>query len=165
MRPVRPSALRVKSAVRERRQEEKRLRRQEILAAGKRVYSRKGFLSATIEDIAAEARVSVGTIYSYYKSKEDLYVSLLFESMEVFSRELTKILRSRRRTDLRACRGDREGRDGGGDLQRGQCARGRRHPVEHVHGPRPPLGDPREPGPAHRDPGRAAPARLRLPRA
>ena len=96
---MRPSALRVKSAVRERRQEEKRLRRQEILAAGKRVYSRKGFLSATIEDIAAEARVSVGTIYSYYKSKEDLYVSLLFESMEVFSRELTKILRSRRRPD------------------------------------------------------------------
>ena len=96
---MRPSALRVKSAVRERREEEKRLRRHEILAAAKRVYSRKGFLSATIEDIAAEARVSVGTIYSYYKSKEDLYVSLLFESMEIFSRELTKILRSRRRPD------------------------------------------------------------------
>ena len=96
---MRPSALRVKAAVKERRQEEKRIRREAILAAAKRVYSAKGFLAATIEDIAAEARVSVGTIYLYYQSKEDLYVSLLFESMEIFTRELTSILRSRRRPD------------------------------------------------------------------
>ena len=89
-------------AVKERRQEERRLRRDAILAAAKRVYSAKGFLGATIEDIAAEARVSVGTIYLYYKSKEDLYVSLLVESMEAFTRALTKILRSRRRPDARA---------------------------------------------------------------
>jgi AcrR family transcriptional regulator len=96
---MRASALRVKSAVKERREEEKRLRGRQILAAAKRVYSGKGFASATIEDIAAEARVSVGTIYLYYRSKEDLYVSLLFESMEIFARELTRIRRSRRRPD------------------------------------------------------------------
>jgi AcrR family transcriptional regulator len=96
---MRPSALRVKAAVKERRQEERRLRRAAILAAAKRVYSAKGFPGATIEDIAAEARVSVGTIYLYYKSKEELYVSLLFESMDIFTRELTKISRSRRRPD------------------------------------------------------------------
>lgn len=96
---MRPSALRVKSAVKERREEEKRLRREAILTAAKRIYSRKGFLGATIEDIAAEARVSVGTIYLYYRSKEELYVSLLLESMEIFTRALTGILRSRRRPD------------------------------------------------------------------
>jgi AcrR family transcriptional regulator len=96
---MRPSALRVKSAVKARRQEERRLRRDAILAAAKRVYSAKGFLGATIEDIAAEARVSVGTIYLYYKSKEDLYVSLLVESMEIFTRALSAIFRSRRRAD------------------------------------------------------------------
>ena len=94
---MRASALRVKSAVKERREEEKRLRREAILAAAKRVYSRRGFAGATIEDIAAESRVSVGTIYLYYRSKEDLYVSLLFESMEAFTSALTKILHSRRR--------------------------------------------------------------------
>ncbi|MFQ5666258.1 MAG: TetR/AcrR family transcriptional regulator [Candidatus Binatia bacterium] len=96
---MRPSALRVKSAVKARREEEKRLRRQDILAAAKQVYSHKGFLGATIEDIAAAARVSVGAIYLYYKSKEDLYVSLLSETMESFTRELTRIRRSRWRAD------------------------------------------------------------------
>jgi AcrR family transcriptional regulator len=96
---MRASAERVKAAVRERRDEERVARRQAILAAAKRVYAEKGFLAATTEDIAAAARVSVGTIYLYYRSKEDLYVSLLGEAMATFTRELTGILRSRRRPD------------------------------------------------------------------
>jgi AcrR family transcriptional regulator len=63
------------------------------------VYAEKGFLAATIEDIAAAARVSVGAIYLCFKSKEDLYVSLLGEVMEMFTRELTGILRSSVRPD------------------------------------------------------------------
>jgi AcrR family transcriptional regulator len=93
------AAAGLKAAVRERREEERRLRRRAILAAAKRVYSHKGFLAATIEDIAAAARVSVGTIYLYYRSKEELYVSLLEETMEAFARELTRILHSRLRPD------------------------------------------------------------------
>jgi len=96
---MRAAAERVRTLTRQRRDEEKAVRRQTILEAAKRVYSRKGFLAATIEDIAAEARVSVGTIYLYFKSKEDLYVSLLFESMEMFTRALTAIRQSRRRPD------------------------------------------------------------------
>jgi len=82
---------RVRALVRERRAEEKAARRQAILDAAKRVYSDKGFLGATVEDIAAAARVSVGTIYLYFRSKEDLYVSLLFDTMAVFTRELQRI--------------------------------------------------------------------------
>ncbi len=96
---MRASGERVKAAVRERRSEERAARRQAILAAAKRVYSEKGFLAATIEDIAAAARVSVGTIYLYYKSKEALYVSLLAETMAAFTEELTRIQRSRLRPD------------------------------------------------------------------
>ncbi len=85
--------------VRERRDEEKAARRQGILAAARAVYSEKGFFGTTIEDIASEARVSVGTIYLYYKSKEDLYVSLLTDVMATFTEELTRILQSRARPD------------------------------------------------------------------
>lgn len=99
MKAPRPAGLSVKAAVRERRQEERQQRRAGILAAAKRVYSAKGFLGATIEEIAAAARVGVGTIYLYYKSKEDLYVSLLFESTEIFAAELKKIASSHRRAD------------------------------------------------------------------
>ena len=93
------SAERVRTLSRQRREEEKAARRHAIIEAAKRVYSQKGFLAATIEDIAAAARVSVGAIYLYFKSKEELYVSLLFESMEMFTAELTRILHSRRRPD------------------------------------------------------------------
>lgn len=96
---MRASALKVKSAARERRAEEKRLRRQAILDAARRVYADKGFLAATMEDIAAAARVSVGAIYLHYRSKEELYVSLLEETMDAFSDELTRILASRLRAD------------------------------------------------------------------
>ena len=96
---ARASAQRVRALVRERRQEERAARRRAILAAAKQVYSEKGFLAATVEDIAAAARVSVGAIYLYYKSKEDLYVSLLAETMATFTEELTRILHSRLRPD------------------------------------------------------------------
>jgi AcrR family transcriptional regulator len=98
-RPPRPAALRVKAAAGERRDEEKRMRREAILQAAKLVYSKKGFLAATIEDIAAAARVSVGAIYMHYRSKEELYVSLLEETVDAFSRELSRILNSRQRPD------------------------------------------------------------------
>lgn len=99
MKRVKARTRQLKAATKTRREEERRRRGLAILDAAKHVYSRKGFLGATIEDIAAEARVSVGTIYLYYKSKEDLYVSLLFEAMDMFTEELTAILRSRRRAD------------------------------------------------------------------
>jgi AcrR family transcriptional regulator len=70
---------------------ERRARRQAIQAAAVRVFARKGFPGATMEDVAREAEVSVGTIYLYYRSKEDLYVSLLFESMKVFTEAIEKI--------------------------------------------------------------------------
>jgi AcrR family transcriptional regulator len=99
---VRAAALRVKTAAHERREEERRSRRSAILAAAKRIYSRRGFHAATIEEIAAAARVSVGTIYLYFESKEDLYVSLLAGTMDAFAAGLTRLLHSRLRPDRKA---------------------------------------------------------------
>jgi TetR/AcrR family transcriptional regulator, transcriptional repressor of aconitase len=47
-------------------------RRAEILEAAKRVFVRKGYGSATIQDIASEADVAAGSIYRYYPGKADL---------------------------------------------------------------------------------------------
>ncbi|HIC89987.1 MAG TPA: TetR/AcrR family transcriptional regulator [Anaerolineae bacterium] len=60
-------------AWRERLQEE---RRQHILEAAARVFARKGFERATMKEIAAEAGISPGTIYLYFKNKKDLLVNL-----------------------------------------------------------------------------------------
>ena len=44
--------------------------------AAKRVFSEKSFNRATMEDIAREAELSPGTIYLYFKNKEELFASL-----------------------------------------------------------------------------------------
>jgi len=62
--------------IKERKEREKERRRQQILVAAKRVFSNKGFNKATMEDIAHEAELSPGTLYLYFKNKEELYASL-----------------------------------------------------------------------------------------
>ena len=64
------------------------VRRQEILLAAGRVFMKKGFRLATMEDIAAAADVGVGTLYHYFKSKEHLFASLLAESTQILSDRL-----------------------------------------------------------------------------
>ena len=62
--------------IQERKEREKERRRQQIIVAAKRVFSEKGFTKATMEDIAKEAELSPGTLYLYFKNKEELYASL-----------------------------------------------------------------------------------------
>ncbi len=62
--------------IQERKEREKERRRQQIIVAAKRVFSEKGFSKSTMEDIATEAELSPGTLYLYFKNKEELYASL-----------------------------------------------------------------------------------------
>ena len=62
--------------IQERKEREKERRRQQIMVAAKRVFSERGFNKATMEDIAQEAELSPGTLYLYFKNKEELYASL-----------------------------------------------------------------------------------------
>ncbi len=62
--------------IQERKEREKERRRQQIIVAAKRVFSERGFNKATMEDIAKEAELSPGTLYLYFKNKEELYASL-----------------------------------------------------------------------------------------
>jgi AcrR family transcriptional regulator len=51
-------------------------RQAQILAAAVKVFAKKGFERATIKDIAREAGMAEGSIYNYFKNKEDVLVSL-----------------------------------------------------------------------------------------
>lgn len=57
----------------ERKEREKLQRRQEIILAAEKVFFSKGFANTTMDDIAAEAELSKGTLYLYFKSKEELF--------------------------------------------------------------------------------------------
>ena len=64
----------------------------EILEAARAVFGRKGFYAATVDDIAAEAGVSKGTVYLYYSSKNEIYWAALKHGvgalLEMLRREL-----------------------------------------------------------------------------
>jgi AcrR family transcriptional regulator len=62
--------------IQERKERERERRRQQIMVAAKRVFSVKGFSKTTMEDIAKEAELSPGTLYLYFKNKDELYASL-----------------------------------------------------------------------------------------
>ncbi len=56
---------------------DKSRRRDEIMAAAKKVFARKGFHATTIADIAKEAGLAYGSIYWYFDSKDDLFHALM----------------------------------------------------------------------------------------
>ncbi len=57
-------------------------KRERILAAAVRVFARKGFYATRVSEVAHAAGVADGTIYLYFKSKDDLLVSLFEHHVE-----------------------------------------------------------------------------------
>ena len=54
---------------------------QQIIEAAVRVFARNGYYNSRVSDIAREAGVASGTIYLYFKTKDDILVSLFREKM------------------------------------------------------------------------------------
>jgi AcrR family transcriptional regulator len=52
-------------------------RREQILAAASRVFARQGFHRTTVRQVAQEAGIADGTIYLYFRSKQELLLALL----------------------------------------------------------------------------------------
>jgi TetR/AcrR family fatty acid metabolism transcriptional regulator len=52
---------------------------QRILRAAVKIFSEKGFYNSRVSEIAREANVADGTIYLYFKNKDDLLISLFEE--------------------------------------------------------------------------------------
>lgn len=75
-----------------RKEREKEARREAILNAAARVFSSKGYRGATLEEIAVESELAKGTIYNYYRDKEDLFISLVREGYGQFQEMLDRIV-------------------------------------------------------------------------
>lgn len=75
----------------ERKAQERLARRRRIQEAARAVFTERGYAGASIELIARAAQLSVGAIYLYFRSKEDLYVSLVEETLTVFDVEMAQI--------------------------------------------------------------------------
>ncbi len=66
----------------------KNLRKQQIIQAAIEVFSKNNFQNSSISEIAQKANVAEGTIYQYFKNKEDLFFSIPAQKTKEFCREL-----------------------------------------------------------------------------
>jgi AcrR family transcriptional regulator len=73
------------------RRTQRKARRRQIIIAGKKVFSEKGFSGATMEDIAREAELASGTLYLYFKSKDELYAAINVELQKFMQRKVQEL--------------------------------------------------------------------------
>ncbi|MBS3920693.1 MAG: TetR/AcrR family transcriptional regulator [Deltaproteobacteria bacterium] len=69
-----------------RKKREHLVHRGEILRAAEKVFAAKGFFQTTMSEIAQAAEFGTGTLYKYFKSKEDLYFTLIDEKTDEINR-------------------------------------------------------------------------------
>src|SRR6266536_476613 len=65
--------------------------RSELLAAAARVFARRGYHGATVDEIAAEAGYSTGAVYSNFKGKEELFLALADRQVDQRVEEIRKV--------------------------------------------------------------------------
>lgn len=76
----------------ERKEREKEQRRNDITDAAERIFFSKGFEHATMEDIAEEAELGKGTLYSYFNSKEEVYLSIVNRAQRLLCRKFEEAM-------------------------------------------------------------------------
>ena len=67
-------------------------RKSQILTAAEDVFTEKGFDQARMEDIAEQTGLSKGTLYLYFKSKDDLIIAILDRLFQLEFRQMEKLV-------------------------------------------------------------------------
>ena len=81
----------LKVGIKERKEQERKARRRRIQKAAKELFIAKGFKATTMDEIAEKAELSAGTIYQYFKNKEDLYFSFNLKPLMLLHNRLKEI--------------------------------------------------------------------------
>jgi len=70
-------------------------KKQMILAAAYKVFEAHGYAAATVDQIAAAAGVAKGSVYNYFKSKQDVFVELFAGQFAADEAEMDRIVADR----------------------------------------------------------------------
>ncbi len=82
-----------------RKEREKLQRRNSILSAARDLFYRKGYQTTTMEEIAEKAELSKGTLYLYFRSKDELYISIIEEGFYELEEKLTQATKRKRNVE------------------------------------------------------------------
>jgi len=72
-----------------RREREKLRQRQEMLDAALELFSEKGYHNVSMHEIARKSEFAIGTLYKFFKNKQDLYKALLLQKSNEFNEAIT----------------------------------------------------------------------------
>src|SRR5882757_778984 len=70
------------------REESRALTRSRVMAAAGEVFAEEGFHAASLEEVAERAGYSIGAVYSNFRSKDDLFLSLMTDRLRAFEEGL-----------------------------------------------------------------------------
>ena len=70
-------------SISDRREREKIQRRNTIIDAAEKLFFSKGFANTTMDEVAEIVELSKGTLYLYFKSKEELYGAIIQRAMDI----------------------------------------------------------------------------------
>ena len=65
------------------------IRKNQILECAQQLFSEKGYYETQVADIVKLAHIAKGTIYQYFKSKEELFATLLEKFMDEWEQEIS----------------------------------------------------------------------------
>ncbi len=85
-----------KAGTKSRREREKQQRREDILEAAEELFDEKGYEATTIEEIARRTELSKGTIYLYFRSKDELFLSVCAKGITGFRDHIAKAVERKR---------------------------------------------------------------------
>jgi len=85
-------------------QERGRRTREKIVAAGEKLFGRRGFYDTDAKEIAREAGVAVGSFYAYFNDKRELFVEVLRRYNERVGIESREGLQSLRESNAKSDR-------------------------------------------------------------
>lgn len=73
----------------ERRGKEKDSRKKLILKSARTLFFRKGFNTVTVDEIAKTSELGKGSIYLYFRSKEEIYAQILLNDIDTFNQRIS----------------------------------------------------------------------------
>jgi AcrR family transcriptional regulator len=75
----------------ERKAREKEQRRNQIIDAAEQIIFSKGLEQSTMDEIAEEAELSKGTLYLYFKNKNELYLAITQRGSDILNNQFAKV--------------------------------------------------------------------------
>lgn len=88
----------------------KKEKEDKIISAAEQIFEAVGFVNAKMEDIAAKAGITKVTLYSYFQSKENLYMALTYKAFQYMIETFYQIIEEHKsHTGLECVLGIQEG--------------------------------------------------------